>query len=180
MGLHKVDLFVSELSSIEKNIHTLSVMNVISILVLKTWEFNPVSQKKPCDEQGRQEPARLPVGPNPGPSEMSFPNQEKQEHASLLSVKTNQTPPSKGYLSHLGGWEPANLLSYRPKLSNYSENHKTLKDDSPNRHQIADNLVPPKTQTYAEVIACLKEVTTKPLPVLPMITSYFHPQVQNG
>ncbi|KAJ9074755.1 hypothetical protein DSO57_1003410 [Entomophthora muscae] len=65
-----------------------SVMNGISLLVLKTWESNPRPQKKPCDDQGRQEPARLPVGPNPGPPEMPCPNQEEQEPTSLPSVET--------------------------------------------------------------------------------------------
>ncbi|KAJ9063530.1 hypothetical protein DSO57_1000108, partial [Entomophthora muscae] len=65
-----------------------SVMNDISILVLKTWASNPGSHKKPCYDQGRQEPARLPVEPNPGPPEMPCPNQEEQEPVSLPSVET--------------------------------------------------------------------------------------------
>ncbi|KAJ9073201.1 hypothetical protein DSO57_1019093 [Entomophthora muscae] len=59
------------------------------------------------------------------------------------------------------GLEPTNLLSCRPELLNCSKTHQTLKDDSPNGHQIAINCVPPKTQTYDEVVTCLKEVATK-------------------
>ncbi|KAJ9085367.1 hypothetical protein DSO57_1014786 [Entomophthora muscae] len=43
-----------------------------------------------------------------------------------------------------------------------TETCQTLKDNSLNGHQIAVNLVPSKIQTYAEVVACLKEVTTRP------------------
>ncbi|KAJ9067347.1 hypothetical protein DSO57_1000259 [Entomophthora muscae] len=66
----------------------INVKNDISILVLKTWESNLGSQKKHCYDQGRQEPARLPVGPNPGPPEISCPNQEEQKTANLPSVNT--------------------------------------------------------------------------------------------
>ncbi|KAJ9072910.1 hypothetical protein DSO57_1022239 [Entomophthora muscae] len=58
-----------------------NVMNDFSILVLKTWESNPGSQKKPCYGQDRQEPAQLPFGPNPGLSEISCPNQEERKPA---------------------------------------------------------------------------------------------------
>ncbi|KAJ9069104.1 hypothetical protein DSO57_1021889 [Entomophthora muscae] len=78
-------------------------MNDISILVLKTQELNPSSQK---------------------------------------ADQTLQTSPG-----------PANQLNHRLKLS--------PKDNSPNGCQIDANLEPPKTQTYAEVAACLKEVKTK-------------------
>ncbi|KAJ9052718.1 hypothetical protein DSO57_1031468 [Entomophthora muscae] len=143
------------------------------INVLKTWESNHRSQKKPCDDQGRQKPARLSVGPNPEPPEISCPNQEEQEPANLPSVKTgslkstlespesNPDPPKANKVTQ-GGQEPANLLSCIPKLFNYFKACQTLKDNSPNGHKIAFNLVPPKTQTYAEVVAFLKEVTTRP------------------
>ncbi|KAJ9054477.1 hypothetical protein DSO57_1014157 [Entomophthora muscae] len=48
-------------------------------------------QKKPYVDQGRQEPAQLPVGLTPGPPEMPCPNQEEQESASLPSVKTGSS-----------------------------------------------------------------------------------------
>ncbi|KAJ9071401.1 hypothetical protein DSO57_1037322 [Entomophthora muscae] len=54
-------------------------------------ELNPIPQEKPCAAQGRQEPTRLPVGPNPGLPEMPCPNQEEQESASLPSVKTGSS-----------------------------------------------------------------------------------------
>ncbi|KAJ9080488.1 hypothetical protein DSO57_1024413 [Entomophthora muscae] len=45
----------------------------------------------------------------------------------------------------------------------YSETRQSPKDNSPNGHQIDANLEPPKIWTYAEVVACLKEVKTKPI-----------------
>ncbi|KAJ9064508.1 hypothetical protein DSO57_1029881 [Entomophthora muscae] len=131
-----------------------SVMNDISILVLKTWESNPGSKKKPCYDQDRQEPARLPVGPNPGLPEISCPNQKEQKPANLPSVKTEglksalETPelnPDSPKATRVtqNGWEPANLLSCIPKLSKYSETCQTLEDNSPNGHQISINFMPP-------------------------------------
>ncbi|KAJ9066976.1 hypothetical protein DSO57_1004406 [Entomophthora muscae] len=76
------------------------VANDISILVSKTQELKPSLQEMPCVNQGRQEPARLPVGTNPGPLEMPCPNQEGQEPVSLLSIEnessisTLETPES--------------------------------------------------------------------------------------
>ncbi|KAJ9071203.1 hypothetical protein DSO57_1039330, partial [Entomophthora muscae] len=61
------------------------------------------------------------------------------------------------------GQEPTNSLSCKPKLLSYSENHQSPKDNSPNGHQIATNLVPPKIQTYAKLVAFLKEIKTKPI-----------------
>ncbi|KAJ9063058.1 hypothetical protein DSO57_1003989 [Entomophthora muscae] len=149
------------------------VMNDISILVLKTWGLNPGSQKEPCYNQDRQEPARLPVGLNPRPPEISCPNQEELKSANLTSVKTvglkstlgtpelKPDPPKATQVTQ-NRQKPANLLGWRPKLSNYPENHQTSKDNSPNGHQIAINHVQPKILTYAEVVACLKKVTTRP------------------
>ncbi|KAJ9088080.1 hypothetical protein DSO57_1026731 [Entomophthora muscae] len=139
----------------------------------KSPKSNPGSQKKSCYNQDRQESSRLPVGPNPGPPEISCPSQEEQKPANLPSVKTEglestlETPesnpdPPKATQVTQNGQKPANLLSCRPELSNYSKTYQTLKDNSPSKHQITINHVLPKTQTYAEVAACLKEVTTRP------------------
>ncbi|KAJ9082304.1 hypothetical protein DSO57_1005754 [Entomophthora muscae] len=81
----------------------------------------------------------------------------------LLGLYTPiEKEPSNANQVTQDGQGPANLLSCKPELLNYSETHQTFEDDSPNGHQIAVNLVPSKTQTYTEVVACLKEVTARP------------------
>ncbi|KAJ9084676.1 hypothetical protein DSO57_1021825 [Entomophthora muscae] len=64
------------------------VMNDISILVLKTWELKPRSQRKPYVDQSGQETNQLPVGSNPGPPEIDDPKQGEQKPANLPSVNT--------------------------------------------------------------------------------------------
>ncbi|KAJ9078660.1 Cbx7p [Entomophthora muscae] len=127
--------------------------------------------EKPYVNQSRQETAQLPVGSNPGPPEIADPNQEEQKPANLPSVNTgglkstletlelNPNPPKTTQVTQ-SGQEPANLLNCKPELMSYSETCQSPKDNSPNGHQIAANLAPPKIQTYVEVVACLKEQLT--------------------
>ncbi|KAJ9083598.1 hypothetical protein DSO57_1033073 [Entomophthora muscae] len=122
-------------------------MNDISILVLKTWELKPGSHGKPYVDQSRQEIAQLLAGSSPGPPEIDDPKQGEQKPAKC---------------QYWSGWEPAHLLNCKPELRSYSETRQSPEDNSPNSHQIAANLVPPKILIYAEVVACLKEVKTKP------------------
>ncbi|KAJ9069644.1 hypothetical protein DSO57_1016281 [Entomophthora muscae] len=65
-----------------------TVMNDISILVLKIWELKPRSQGKPYVDQSGQETTQLPVGSNPGPPEIDDPKQGEQKPANLSSVNT--------------------------------------------------------------------------------------------
>ncbi|KAJ9065305.1 hypothetical protein DSO57_1021075 [Entomophthora muscae] len=139
----------------------LCVMNEISIL------------GKPYVDHSRQETAQIPVGSNPGPPEIDDPKQEEQKPANLPSVnagglkstletlESKPDPPKTNQVTQ-SGQEPANLLNYKPKLTSYSETCQSSEDNSPNNHQIAANLALPKIQTYAEVVACLKEVKAKP------------------
>ncbi|KAJ9072400.1 hypothetical protein DSO57_1027961 [Entomophthora muscae] len=104
---------------------------------------------------------------------MLCPNQEEQEPASLPSVETgslistlktqesNPNPPKGNHVTQ-DGQGPINFLSCKPKLLNYYEICQTLENGSLNGHHIAVNPVPPKTQTYTEVLTFLKEVTTRP------------------
>ncbi|KAJ9061201.1 hypothetical protein DSO57_1022879 [Entomophthora muscae] len=151
----------------------LPVMIDISILVLKTWELKSGSQGKPYVNQNRQETAQLPVGSNPGPPEIDDPKQEEQKPANLPSVnngglkstletqESNPDPPKTTQVTQ-SGQEPTNLLNCKPELTSYSKTCQSPKDNSPNGHQITTNLAPPKIWTYVEVVACLKEVKTKP------------------
>ncbi|KAJ9088452.1 hypothetical protein DSO57_1022933 [Entomophthora muscae] len=85
--LRDIDNEVSPHSS--KSYHELNretFMNDISIL-----ELNPSPQELPCVNQGRQEPARPTVGPNPRLPEMLCPDHERQEPVSLLSIETESS-----------------------------------------------------------------------------------------
>ncbi|KAJ9052681.1 hypothetical protein DSO57_1031914 [Entomophthora muscae] len=75
---------------------------------------------------------------------------------------TNLLPYILQVVSTITGYYTAHLLNCKPELTSYSKTHQSPKDNSLNGHQIAANLAPPKIQTYAEVVACLKEVKTKP------------------
>ncbi|KAJ9080970.1 hypothetical protein DSO57_1019365 [Entomophthora muscae] len=55
-----------------------------------------------------------------------------------------------------------NLMGHRLELVNYPAACQLNKGDSPIIHQIAASLVPLMTQTYVKVVACLKEVKTRP------------------
>ncbi|KAJ9060060.1 hypothetical protein DSO57_1034924 [Entomophthora muscae] len=149
------------------------VMNDISILVLKTKESNPDPQKIPCTNQDRQGPTSLPFEPNPGPQEIPCPNQkgweptglpEAKNESSIPALKTLESNPDPLKTNWITQDEqgPANLLSHRLKLLNYSATRQLVKGDSQNGHWIAANLVPLRTQTYAEAVACFKEVKTRP------------------
>ncbi|KAJ9077988.1 hypothetical protein DSO57_1011277 [Entomophthora muscae] len=151
----------------------LVVMNEISILVLKTWNLKPGYQGKPYVDQSGKGIAQLPVGSSPGPPEIDDPKQGGQKPANLPSVNTgglkstletlesNPDPPKTTQVTQ-SGQESAHLLNCKPKLTSYSETRQSPEDTSPNGHQIDANLAPSKIWTYAEVVACLKEVKTKP------------------
>ncbi|KAJ9071668.1 hypothetical protein DSO57_1034667 [Entomophthora muscae] len=111
---------------------TAYVKNYISILVLKTLELNPGPLEMTCANQDGQVPSSLSVDSNPGPQKMPYTNQDRKR--------------------------PANLFNHRLELLNYSATHQIVKGDSPNGHQITASLVPLRTQTYAEVVACLKRL----------------------
>ncbi|KAJ9081208.1 hypothetical protein DSO57_1017222 [Entomophthora muscae] len=142
-------------------------------ICIENLKLKPRSQGKPYVDQSRQETSQLPVGSNPGPPEIDDPNQEEQKPANLPSVNTggskstletlesNPDPP-KTTQDTQSGQKPTNLINCKPKLTSYSKTRQSPKDNSPNGHQIATNLVPPKIQNYAEVVAYLKEVKTKP------------------
>ncbi|KAJ9078913.1 hypothetical protein DSO57_1001664 [Entomophthora muscae] len=112
------------------------------------------------------------VESNPGPPEIDDPKQGEQKPANLPSVNTrglkstletlelNPDPPKTTQVAQ-SGQEPAKLLNCKPELTSYSKTRQSPKDNSPNGHQIAVNLTPLKIWTYAEVVACLKEVKTK-------------------
>ncbi|KAJ9076657.1 hypothetical protein DSO57_1023985 [Entomophthora muscae] len=171
---HFPKLFQTSINSLESHIAikptikplsvSSTVINEISILVLKTWKLKPGSQGKPYVEQSRQETAQLPVGSNPGPPEIDDPKQEEQKPAKRqywrfeINIGDPGIEPqsSKDYLS-CTKWTGTHQL-----LMSYSETCQSPKDNSPNDPQIAANLVPPKIQNYAEVVACLKEVKTNP------------------
>ncbi|KAJ9060803.1 hypothetical protein DSO57_1026851, partial [Entomophthora muscae] len=82
--------------------------------------------------------------------------------STLEALESNPDPPKTTQVTQ-SGQETSHLLNCIPELTSYSKTCQSPKDNSPNGHQIDDNLEPPKTQTYAEVAACLKEVKTKPI-----------------
>ncbi|KAJ9048204.1 hypothetical protein DSO57_1037371 [Entomophthora muscae] len=128
---------------------------------------------KPYVDQSGQGTAQLLVGSSPGSPEIDDPKQGEQKPANLPSVNTgglkstletlklNPDPPKTTQVTQ-SGWEPTHLLNCKPELTSYSKTLQSPEDNSPNGHQIDANLEPPKIQTYAEVVACLKEVKTKP------------------
>ncbi|KAJ9078889.1 hypothetical protein DSO57_1002125 [Entomophthora muscae] len=97
----------------------------------------------------------------------------------LETLKSNPDPPNTTQVTQ-SGQETTHLLNCKTKLMSYSETHQSPKDNSPNGHQIDANLEPPKIWTYAEVVACLKEVKKNLLLTLPMTSSNCQPFVQNG
>ncbi|KAJ9062259.1 hypothetical protein DSO57_1012705 [Entomophthora muscae] len=68
-----------------------TVMNDISILVLKTWKLKPGSQGKPYVDQSGQGTAQLLVGSSPGPPEIDDPKQGERKPANLPSVNTGDS-----------------------------------------------------------------------------------------
>ncbi|KAJ9073987.1 hypothetical protein DSO57_1010747 [Entomophthora muscae] len=125
-------------------------MNDISILVLKTQELNPSSQK-----------ADQTLQTSPGPANPLNHRLESVNYSAIRQPAT-ENPPKTTQVTQ-SGQETTHSLNCKTKLTSYSETRQPPKDNSPNVHQIDVNLEPPKTQTYAEVAACLKEVKTKPI-----------------
>ncbi|KAJ9066738.1 hypothetical protein DSO57_1006665 [Entomophthora muscae] len=123
----------------------ITVMNDISILVLKTWELKPGSQGKPYIDQSGQETAQLLVGSSPGPPEIDDLTQGEQKPANLPSINTgglkstfetlesNPDPPKTTQVTQ-SGWEPTHLFNCKPELTSYSEIRQSPKDNSPNGH----------------------------------------------
>ncbi|KAJ9082649.1 hypothetical protein DSO57_1002595 [Entomophthora muscae] len=127
-----------------------SFMNDISILVLKAQEINPGSQK-----------ADPTLQTSPGPAN-PLRDGLKLMNYSAFCRPTTKDPPKTTQVTQ-SGQGTANLLNCVLKLTSYSKTRQSPKDDSPNGHQIDANLEPPKTQIYAEVTACFKEVKTNPI-----------------
>ncbi|KAJ9087542.1 hypothetical protein DSO57_1032121 [Entomophthora muscae] len=199
------------LATIDWRIETIGyVINVISILVLKTQELNPSSLKvdqtlqnspgptnplshrlkslnysatcQPTTEDplnGFQTAAKpvpmkthtykgdvvwlTEVGEGPTFIPVNLPSANTGVLKSTLeTLKSNSDPLNTTQVTQ-SGRETAHLLNYKPKLTSYSKTRQSPKDNSPNCHQIDANLEPPKIQTYAEVVACLKKVKTKPI-----------------
>ncbi|KAJ9081472.1 hypothetical protein DSO57_1014362 [Entomophthora muscae] len=75
----------------------------------------------------------------------------------LETLESNPDPPKTTRVTQ-SGQETTHLLNCKTKLTSYSKTRQSPKDNSPNGHQIDANLEPPKIRTYAEVVACLKEV----------------------
>ncbi|KAJ9073680.1 hypothetical protein DSO57_1013710 [Entomophthora muscae] len=120
-------------------------LNGISILVLKPWESNPGPQKTPCTNQEGQEPASLPAIKT---EILILVLKATELNLELLRMNcTNQDEQG-----------PTNLPGHRLKLLDYPATCWLNKGDSLNGHQIAASPVPLRTQTYTEVVACLKEV----------------------
>ncbi|KAJ9065795.1 hypothetical protein DSO57_1016005 [Entomophthora muscae] len=120
-------------------------MNDILILVLKTQELITSSQK--ADQTLQTSPG--PVKP--------LNHRLKPVNYSAIRRPTAEDPPKTTQVTQ-SGQETAHLLNCKPELTSYSKTRQPPKDNSPNVHQIDANLEPPKTRTYAEVAACLKEV----------------------
>ncbi|KAJ9059429.1 hypothetical protein DSO57_1002425 [Entomophthora muscae] len=78
-----------------------------------------------------------------------------------LGLELNPAPLKMNCVNQ-DGQGSANTLNQRLKLLNYFTNRQLVKRDSPNGHQIAASLVPLRTQSYVEVVACLKKVKTRP------------------
>ncbi|KAJ9056149.1 hypothetical protein DSO57_1035977 [Entomophthora muscae] len=147
--------------------------NDILILVLKPSESNSGPLEMTCTNQYGQGPTSPPVESNPGPQKMPGANQDGQKPVSPLDINTEililvlKTPESNpGHLKMTcfdqDGLGSANLLGHRLELVNYSATRRLDKEDSLNGHQIATSCVPLRTQTYAKVVACLKEFKTRP------------------
>ncbi|KAJ9077768.1 hypothetical protein DSO57_1013416 [Entomophthora muscae] len=110
----------------------------------------------------------------------NLPNTDTGVLKPTLETLESNPDPSKTTQITQSGQETAHLLNCKTKLMSYSETHQSPKDNSPNGHQIDANLEPPKIWTYAEVVACLKEVKTKPTIKLSMTASNCQPSIQNG
>ncbi|KAJ9061822.1 hypothetical protein DSO57_1016757 [Entomophthora muscae] len=81
---------------------------------------------------------------------------------SKLAANANRPSPGTRQISPQDGPGPANPLSHRLKLLNYSATRWPTTEDSLNGCQIATKLVPLKTHTYAGDVVCLKEVGEGP------------------
>ncbi|KAJ9071484.1 hypothetical protein DSO57_1036471 [Entomophthora muscae] len=126
------------------------VMNDISILVLKTQELNPGSQEADPTCQT-----------SPGPANPLKDRLDSVNYSAFRWLTTED--PSKITQVTQSGRGTARLLNCKPELTSYSETRQPPRDNSSNGHQIDANLEPPKTQTYAEIAACHKEVKIKPI-----------------
>ncbi|KAJ9066299.1 hypothetical protein DSO57_1010937 [Entomophthora muscae] len=201
-----------------------AVMNDISILVLKTQELSPSSQKMDQTLQESPGPANLlshrlklmnysatrrPTTENSlnscqsaaklvpmkthtdkgnvtwltevgkGPTANLPRANTGASESTLEALESNPDPPKTTQVTQ-SVQEPAHLLNYIPELTSHSKTHQSPKDNSPNGHQIDANLEPPKTQTYAEVVACLKEVKKNLFLTLLMTTSNCQPSTRKG
>ncbi|KAJ9061436.1 hypothetical protein DSO57_1020786 [Entomophthora muscae] len=149
---NKVDQLKRDHTELDRDIQEMNdiVMNDISILLLKTQELNPGSQEADPTCQT-----------SPGTANL-LKDRLKLVNYSTFCRTTTEDPPKITQVTQ-SGRETAHLLNCKPKLTSYSKTRQPPRDNSPNSHQIDANLGPPKTQTYAEVATCLKEVKTKPI-----------------
>ncbi|KAJ9057010.1 hypothetical protein DSO57_1026591 [Entomophthora muscae] len=126
---HPIVAFLNQPSSL---IVCATVMNDISILLLKTQELNPSSQK-----------ADPTLQTSPGSANL-LRDGLKLVNYSAFCQPTTEDPPKTTQVTQ-SGWGTANLLNCILELMSYSETCQSPKDNSPNGHQIDANLEPPKT-----------------------------------
>ncbi|KAJ9077080.1 hypothetical protein DSO57_1020061 [Entomophthora muscae] len=116
-----------------------TVMNDISILVLKTRESNPVPLKTTQVTQDEWEPTKL-VNHRLEFLNCSVTRQPvKGDSPNLHQIATNLVP-----LKTQDGWGRAKPVNHKLKLLNYYTTCQPVKRDSLFVHQIAANLVPLK------------------------------------
>ncbi|KAJ9057331.1 hypothetical protein DSO57_1023743 [Entomophthora muscae] len=105
----------------------------------------------PCGSKNRVSATQVPTQGGDGRGEFHS-DAAVMNDISILILKTQELNPPQDSPG------PANLLSHRLKLLNYSVTCQATTEDSLNGCQVAAKQVSLKTHTYAEDVVCLMEV----------------------